>query len=99
MNDLIKTQMALSLMEEAIATRKKKLKMLKFLTWVQLFLSGWMIALGISLIVKNPTLAAIDLALGIFNGVMHIKGRKDIEKFKGQIAEAELELRQLKAEE
>ena len=99
MNDLIKNQMAISLMEEVIATRKKNLKMLKFLNWVQLFLSGWMIALGISLLAKNPGLATIDLALGIFNGVMHIKGRKYIEKFKGQIAEAELELRQLKAEE
>ena len=99
MNDLIKTQMALSLREEVIATQKKNLKMFKFLTWVQLFLSGWMITWGISLLAKNPGLATIALALGIFNGVMHIKGRKDIEKFKGQIAEAELELRQLKAEE
>lgn len=96
MHDLIKSQMVINMMESVIATRKKHLKVLKFLNWTQLFLSAWMIALGISLITKNPGLATIDFALGIFNGFMHIKGRKDITTYVASIAEAEQELETLR---
>jgi hypothetical protein len=98
MNDPTNNQINLSMLEDLIIKRKRTLNLLRILVWLQLVLSAFMTALGIHLIIKNPSIACIDFALGVYNGYNYIKGKRDIINISASIAEVEAELAAIKAE-
>jgi hypothetical protein len=96
MNNSTNNQITLSMLEDLIVARKKSLNLLRILVWIQLGLSAFMISLGIQLIVKNPSIACLDFALGVYNGYSYIKGKRDIIDISASIAEVEAELAVIK---